>query len=406
MQFNHLIEKIKNDPIKSYLYLERYFNQGTKIYSPFADQTEADYLYQPTNPRDAFELPCVIIPKEKVCIFLDDPSRHISNFYIREDVILFPIHPEIFHDEQVPFIEELKRYPKTKSLMVAPTASTRTVMTIKEDTPHFIKLHYPKRISRFIRRLRENTIKNCLSVSQDIQSLTGIAYLPETMGIAYGTSKEAWGFLIRECTPRPFQGNDGFLIPLFALYSQDMNAINDPPLLIQLIQYFKEDPATFVLNHIFKPIIRNWCLALTERGFLLEAHGQNTLLELNAKFYPSRIVYRDLDVYVDREIRKKNGLHLNFSQSHQIEPEKRQALYSLKYDFFMGHHLFDYLTSLLNRYYGISSSLIQNICKEYFHSCFPNSGSYFSDKTFYYSNEILPENKYKLIETSDKPNWR
>lgn len=397
---------IKNDPLKSYLYLERYVDVGSKTYSPFADQTEAEYSYQPTNPSDTFELPCVIIPKEKVSIFLDDPSRHISNFYIREDDVLFPIHPEIFHDEQVPFIEELKKFQKTKSLLVAPTASTRTVMTLKEDTPHFIKLHYPKRISRFHRRLRNNTIKNCLRVSQDLQNLTDIVYLPETIGVAYGSNKEAWGFIIRECTPRPFQDDECFLIPMFALYSQDMNALNDPPLLIQLIQYCKEDPMTFVLNHIFKPIIRNWCLALTERGFLLEAHGQNTLLELNAKFYPSRIVYRDLDIYVDREIRKKKGLHLNFSQSHMIEPEKRRAIYSLKYDSFVGHHLFDYLASLLNRYYNIDSNLIQKTCKEYFHNCLPNALTYFSEKTFYYSNEILTENKYTLIETNEKPHWR
>lgn len=406
MQLNQLIEKIKNDSIKSYLYLERYVNLGSKTYSPFADQTEADYLYQPTNPRDTFELPCVIIPKEKVSVFLDHPSKHLSNFYIKEDRVVFPIHPEIFRDKQVPFIEEIKRYPKTKSLLVSPTASTRTVMTINEDIPHFIKLHYPKRISRFIRRLRENTIKNCLSVSQDLKNLNDIAYLPETIGVAYGSNKEAWGFLIRECSPRPFQDKERFLIPLFSLYSQDMNAINDPPLLIQLIQYFKEDPIIFVFEHILKPIIRNWCLALTERGFLLEAHGQNTLLEVNGEFYPRRIVYRDLDVYIDRGIREKKRQHLDFSQSHMVEPEKRQAIYSLKYDFFMGHHLFDYLASLLNKYYSIDSLLIQKICKEFFHNCFPESSSYFSNKTFYYSNEILPENKYKLIETNEQPNWR
>lgn len=405
MLLKSLTEKIKEDPAKAYLYLDRYVNFGSKTYSSFADQTDADYSYRPTNPKDTFEVPCVLIPKDKVFVYLDHPTKQLLSFYIKEAGVIFPIHPEVFHDDRTAFIEEIRQYPQVKPLLVSPGASTRTVM-YRQDLPHFIKLHYPKRISRFVRRLRKNTIKTCLSVSRDLRNLPGLAYLPETIGVAYGTNQGAWGFIIRETAPRPFQKKGTFLIPLFALYSQDINALNDPPLLIQLIQHFNEDPIDFVLDHIFKPLIRCWCLALIEKGILLEAHGQNTLLELNAELYPSRIVYRDLDVYVDREIRNEKGLHLDFPQSHVVDPEKRRAIYSLKYDSFIGHHLFDYLASLMNKYYGVDPVLIQDVCKEYFHRCFPDSRTYFSDKVFYYEDEVHSENKYKLIETDEKPKWR
>lgn len=405
MKFTSLMENIKRDPIKSYLYLERYTNLGSKTYSPFANQADVDDFYQPINPQSTFEVPCLMIPTGKETIYLNQPNKQIESLYIHNDLIVFPIHPQIFQDSQIAGISKLKQYPKGEPIIVSPTSSSRTVMVIKE-IPHFIKLHYPKRISRFIRRLRKNTIQNCIEVSQDLQNLSDFAYLPETIGIVYGTKEENWGFIIREFTPRPHQIEKNFLIPLFALYSQDVNALNDPSLLFQLIHQLNEDPLTFVLNHIMKPIIQKWCSAVTERGILLEFHGQNTLLEMDEKFYPNRIVYRDLDVYVDREIRKEKGLHLNFPESYLIDPERRQALYSLNYDSFIGHHLFDYLASFLKKIYGIDVHLLQNHCKEYFNLCFPHSHLYFSNKVFYYSDEILPENKYKLIEMNKIPTWR
>lgn len=407
MKIEYLTQHLE-DP-RTFLYLERYVTEGSRTYSPFAHQSEGDPKYHPASDTDSFEIPCLKIPKEKIIIYLDNPNAKLLTNYIQKDVVLFPVHPEIFEDDNIAFVKELRKYPST-SIWVAPTASTRTVMTMaktKHLSPHFIKLHYPRRISRFIRRLRTNNIQNSIETSKDLREFAPpkFGFLPETIGMAYGSDPEAWGFIIREMIPRPVREEKHFLIPLFALYSQDLKNPEDVPFLVQLIQFLHEDPLTFTLNHIMKPIIQIWCTALRERGILFEMHGQNLLLELDTQFFPSRMIYRDLDVYVDQEIRKKHQLHMHFPKSHLITSD-RESIFSLKYDAFIGHHLFDYLASLLDQFYGIGPKSLQESCKKTFHQFFPDADLYFTDKTFYYSNEIFPGNKYKIIETNDLPKWR
>src|SRR5438105_1805378 len=104
---------------QKFLYLERYVNEDSKTYSPFAKQNEADPKYQPTGNTESFEIHCVEIPKDKVVIYFDQPESKLRDFYVQQDTVLFPVHPEIL-DEHV----ELKKYP-FKSLFVSPTASTR-----------------------------------------------------------------------------------------------------------------------------------------------------------------------------------------------------------------------------------------------------------------------------------------
>lgn len=400
-----------SDDPNTFLYLERYINADSRTYSPFAHQSEGDLKYHPAGDTESFEVPCLEIPKEKIMIYLDKPNSQLLNHYIRKETVLFPVHPEIFADVTIPVIKELRKYPST-SICVSPTASTRTVMTVakKTDLPkHFIKLHYPKRISRYIRRLRSNTIQDSIEVSKNLENFTigKFAYYPETIGMTYGFDPEAWGFIIRETTLRPVSEKKRFLIPLFALYCQDTKNPDDLPLLVQLIQFLNEDPQIFTLNHIMKPIIQIWCTVLRERGFLFEMHGQNTLLELDIhQLSPCRIVYRDLDVYVDPMIREQHQLPLPFPKTHLITYENREKLYSLKYDAFIGHHLFDYLARLLEQYFGVNSKALQKSCKETFRQFFQDADLYFTNKTFYYSNEISPDNKVKVIETNNPPKWR
>lgn len=405
MKIEHLKQQKRAD---TFLYLERYVDEGSKTYSLFSNQSGAQPKYQPGSDTKSFEIPCLEIPKENVTLYLDNPEVTLLNHYVQKDKVLFPIHPEIFKDDAIFFINELRKYPH-HLISVEPTASTRTVFTGENRNlpPHFIKLHFPKRISRFIRRLRANTIQHSIEISKDFEhfSLKNFGFLPESIGMVYGSGIEAWGSIIREFFPRPLLANGGLLVPLFALYSQDLQNPNNLPLLIHLIGDLKEDPLEFTLNHVMKPIIQIWCTVLRERGILFEMHGQNTLLELDANLTPVRIIYRDLDVYVDEEIRQVRQLHINFPHSHFVK-ENREKIYSLNYDAFIGHHLFDYLASVLEKFYGVEQKLLLTACKETFHRYFPDADRYFTDKTFYYADEIFPGNKIKILETKNPPKWR
>ena len=75
---------------------------------------------------------------------------------------------------RIDHLNELRALRRGEPIRVAPTASTRTVLTT--ETPanvprHFIKLHYPRRISRFNRRLRRLNIHNSIEGSRDLASV-------------------------------------------------------------------------------------------------------------------------------------------------------------------------------------------------------------------------------------------
>lgn len=387
-----------------FIYLERYVNEGSKTYSALSDRFSGNKKYHPVHGVKRFKVPCLLVPRAKVAVFLDDPSPNLAARYLRSDNILMPVHPEIFQDEDIPFIQEIRQYPLI-NILVEPTASTRTVMAISDA--HFIKLHYPRYISRFVRPMPRNVIENSISVSRGLRNinLTNFGFLPETIGIAYGDGPSSWGFIIREIYSRPSSAYKPFLIPFFSLYSQDINSPNDLPLLVQLIEYHKADPQDFIISKIMEPVIAIWCACIRQAGFLLEMHGENTLLELNKNYSPSRIVYRDFDISIDLEVRKSLSLHNDFAGlgHSKYEPEKK---YSLSYDIYIGHHLFDYIAKMAERHYGIPPITFHSACQKIFARCFPDADRYFVDQIFYYANEPRLDSKYDLIAIAEKPKWR
>lgn len=404
------VELVLQNP-SSYLYMERYVNKGSRNYSSFSQVLDMSPQYQSVSPQANFEICSIQIPKEKISLYLDNPHTQLQNYYIRNDHVIFCIHPEIFKDEKIDYIKELNQFPISHTICVTPTASNRTVFVHNENLPlHFIKLHYPKKISRFFRYFKHQKIKDEIEVSKDLKHifLDKFAYLPETIGVVYGLPHNGWGFDIREFIPRPYAGEKRFLIPCFSLYAQDMQHPDDEPLLVQLIKHLGQDPESFTLNHVLLPIIKCWCTAVRERGILFGSHGQNILLEVDAKLRPTRIVHRDLDIHIDAKTRKEKGLSLNFSERCMRVgvSESRESAYSLEYDAFMGHHLFDSLANVVEHFFGVRPERLHSACKEFFHNYLPNANQYFSDKTYYYSNEVFANNSYKLIETGLKPKWR
>jgi len=165
--------------------------------------------------------------------------------------VRFLIHPETWASSGIDNLDELHALRRGEPLQVAPTASTRTVLTM--ETPanvprHFIKLHYPRRISRFNRRLRRKNIRNSVEATHDLAHVKfdKFAYLPDSLGFTYGDGGAPWGFLAREGTPRPYRGAR-FLVPYFALYGGDLQHPDDRPLLVQIIERLGAEPQSFVI---------------------------------------------------------------------------------------------------------------------------------------------------------------
>jgi hypothetical protein len=126
------------------LYMERYVDEGTRTYSPFAARSEAAPEYQPRSGRPSFELITVFAPQSQVSIFQADPQRNLLEFYVLSEQVRFLIHPETWASSGIDNLDDLHALRRGEPLQVAPTASTRTVLTT--ETPanvphHFVKLH-------------------------------------------------------------------------------------------------------------------------------------------------------------------------------------------------------------------------------------------------------------------------
>ena len=395
------------------IYMERYVNEHTKSYSAFAQISEVEPQYQPTSDLNSFELISVQAPRALVSIFQANPQEKLHDFYIQEEHVLFLIHPEIWKSSPIDHLDELHKLQKRESIQVAPTSSTRTVMTkeYSEKYPsHFIKLHYPRRISRFNRRLRRKNIHNSVAVTKDLATFNfeKFAYLPDSLGFTFADGGNPWGFLIRELNPKPYRENR-FLIPFFALYGGDLNAAQDNPLIVQMIERLNVEPEKFVLNEIMIQVLECWCKVARERGLLLESHAQNILLEVDQDFRPQRIVHRDFDIWIDREARQAAGLDIEGFETYidSESPYPRTAHYSLIYDHFIGRELFSYLVKVLQDFYGVNPTEIRRQIAQAFHSSFPDAHRFFPENTtFYFSNELLPGNDFTLVDTQQPPQWR
>lgn len=224
----------------------------------------------------------------------------------------------------------------------------------------------------------------------------------------YGND-QGWGFVVREYLVRPLSPQKLYLIPYFALYSKDSYNPQDPPLLTQLIDRHHADPQEFLLEKIIIPLVATWCFATCNRGILFGSHGQNVLLELNTGLFPTRVVQKDLELRVDMRIRKEKELPGFFSWETiggNEDVHNSLYIYSLIYDSYMGHHLFDYLLRCVKEYFSIDEEEVRARVREVFRASFPDAGNYFPDSTYYFSDELLPNNQYRLVDTGKKPLWR
>lgn len=406
MKLRHVL-----DGASAFLRLERYVNEGSRTYSRHSGTSHAASRYQPRSDTPSFEVPTFMVPRKKVGVFEADPDRALRRRYLQDDHVLFRVHPETREELEN---REWLGPEEADPVAVAPTSSTRTVLTLEaegEARPHFLKLHYPRRISRFIRRLRKKNIHNSVETSRELADirLPRFAYLPESLGFTYGEGPAAWGFIVRETTPRPWRGEGRLMVPLFALYSGDLTSPEDSPLLVQMIRSAEADPFEFTLNEIMLPVIECWATVLLEKGLLLESHGQNLLLELDGRGRPQRLIHRDLDVWFDAEIRKQRGLPIPFLGDGigGDAGHPREQYLSLIYDWFIGHHLFDYLAQVLQDHFAIDPRGLQQKCRAHFRGLFEGRLGWFPERTtFYFSDEPQPENECPLVDMGQPPSWR
>src|SRR5947207_12605757 len=90
------------------LYMERYVDEGTRTYSPFAAKSEVAPQFRPRSERPSFQLIAVHAPRVHVSVFDAGAQKNLSEFYVRQDEVLFLIHPETWESTEIDRLDELR----------------------------------------------------------------------------------------------------------------------------------------------------------------------------------------------------------------------------------------------------------------------------------------------------------
>ncbi|WP_028583866.1 IucA/IucC family protein [Desulfogranum mediterraneum] len=401
----------------SLVYRDRYCNQGTRTYSIHADYTEAAPRYQPQSELASFALTPWAVPRELVRIYTANPPAELLQHYLGPDRVLFCVHPQVLESlPDDPYLLSLQRRgTAAPAITVAPSSSTRTLYVLDQEPGfHALKVHFPFRVSRYGRKMRDEVVEQAIAVSLELEQAIdrfepGFAFLREVIGISHRSLDrsdnrgENWGYLVREMSPFPLVDGPRELIPGFALYGENSLDPDQAPLLFELIG--EEKPLGYILERIMFPLIRHWVNCFRSCGFMLEPHGQNILLELDGAGRIQRLVHRDLSVGIDMRLRRLQGLssaHLN-----QYNRMENGAFNSITYDMFMGHHFFERLVSCCRqRHPRLSLAAFQTPCRELFAQIFPEHRDFLPPTIHYFSEQRDQFNKPLYQDTGTPPRWR
>jgi hypothetical protein len=204
-------------------------------------------------------------------------------------------------------------------------------------------------------------------------------------------------------TPFPGQEGDTTLIPAFALYGRDFFDPAKEVLLWELIG--DSPPLQWTLECLMLPIIRHWVACYRLFGFIMEPHGQNTLLEADPSGRITRVVHRDLNVGLD--MRRRRDLGLSEEGLNDYNRMEGGEFTSIAFDKFMGGHLFDrVMGALQERYPALAAHDFREPCREEFARLFPDHERYLPRTVHYFTEERDEFGKPLFQDTGTAPDWR
>jgi hypothetical protein len=405
-----IVDEIDNDT-DVWPYAERYLGLGTRTYSRFAADLDVDDAYHPQRGPATFDLPTFWIPDEAGAYLTNGIHSGLHALYRTDGRFLLPVHPLTLGTLTDEVLASLRRHEPGPALTVIPSANVRTVFAIllggRRVPPHFVKLHYPRRLSRFTRRLRRPIIGLQLWVADELNRI-GAPFLPEVGGGVFGHDpKQAWGFLLRERQVNA-RTQPQHVVPMFALYGTDVRSPGDSTLLEQLVVRSGESPTRFLVDRVVAPMVRLWLLAVTQAGCVLEMHGQNTLFGFSDRLGPSLVAYRDCGVYVDPAIRTERGLPDDLPPINVIGRDvgwPRDQVFSLAYDSFLGHHTLAYLAAAARKVFGVPEQVLQEAARAEFRSGAADAPR-MPETVSYYDGELHADGGWRLVDTGHAPDWR
>lgn len=378
------------DKEKSYIYMERYVNEGSP--SGYTNIHKTSYFTNPFTGKKQFNL------------YKFDDSKYQKKIY-GEEFVLFS-NDYIFAHPDSTKSNILRKFDvslECSEFLVIPTASSRTVFIKNDETKGFIKLTYDiSRIGRSDRQISNISAMASCETSDIIKNAIYSKKMPHYFGILLEKSAKVvtlkkgldtyeWGVIYRDFFPYPYVVDDVAMVPSFSLFSRDYNNINDEYLINQFIDLSQMNPTDYLLDLVIKFVDCYWNLLLN-CGLAAEMHAQNCLVEIDKKFRISRIIIKDMedvdrDIYVMKNLNINNNIQsINYKVFDKHDPVYKYRT-SYMYDFKFGEYLLKPIIITVCKKYGLNESYFYDVIRKYVRNKYIERlpKNYFSDNDTWYS---------------------
>ena len=412
MLFLNAIE-LFNDPIGSYIYMERYVNNG----SPSGWHKRS--TSPETNPftgAERFELLEFDDSDIETTIFGDNELLRRSVNYA---------HPDSLHSS---VLSAGNRPICPSQILVSPTSGARTMLIRNGDYSNkgYLKLTYDiSRIGRVDRQLTKKHCLACLEASKTLKEAIDNNKIFSRFGIQLETSAKVsvisfedhiyeWGTVFREYNSYPYKNSNSILIPGFSLFGNDIHSPSGQHLISQFIRKSGISPEEYLVDILLLIVDSYWQVVLS-CGFNLELHGQNCLFELNDNYTISRIIARDMDS-IDRDIplQKELGLKSDWKCYPVMCFDENIYYYNIRasymYDFKLGEYLLSPLINTVCLDFNLKPSIfaehIKNHVRKEYLSQLPKQ--YFPEDNCWYmcdNTERQPGQRRKYY-ANENPKYR
>ncbi|MFB7785215.1 IucA/IucC family C-terminal-domain containing protein [Streptomyces vinaceus] len=404
------LDQLLSDPLGAMLHLERWCNDGSPSGLSFGAHQVA-VKHRPREGEPDFSVPTYAVPWERAELSLAAPSPEVAAAVLGDRGPLLAVHP----DNPV-----APPWPAGPALRVVPTASARTVVALEPEPVLHVKLHYPGLLGRVPRELDAHRVRASVRMSSALEEIRELlpqscAYLAETVGVVARVDGSDLGVVYRETLPRHCAGGPrgAALVPFFALFSTDLHAPDDPPLLVQLLDHGAPERG---LRALLDLVLESYAALVFGQGLVPEDHAQNLLLQLDGDGRPVRIVRRDLlDWYADLEIRRRRGLPTDFVRALDVshDAERAHGGRSYAFDFRLGDYILDPVLECAARYLGVDRDATTEWIRQRVHALAAHHDidlkHYFQpyDQTYRYERSLrIWQNSRPLFHLAGPPTYR
>jgi hypothetical protein len=266
-----------------------------KIYSP--DIANQDLLFRPENQK-WFSVKTYWIPEEELNA-VNHSSAQI-NSVMTKSLNGQTFYCLIVHPESESFYQELtSKYSRGEDMYATSTSSSRTVLIrTKDDKIFFGKLSLNVKLGGVVRTIPRGEVSRSVGTTMILDEIlkkedpnaSPFHYIRESFGII-PKDFERGGMIIREI---PTMEESHSLLPLFSIYAKNANQDSILKKWIQLAEKENKIPREWIKEKILAPFAKGWSHAYLDQHFVMEAHAQNVLIEVDKNNFPvGKFFHRD-----------------------------------------------------------------------------------------------------------------